>query len=156
MKAGDSLIQKLTALFCKLDDTLLIDSASGWFDRRQGDLKSEHNYFAKQFVTPSDRAFVISEYGGYTPAKPSRDIPVPARHTDIKSALHRKNSRQPIINLRLKKSTSKNRDCATVYTQLSDIEDEINGQMTYDRRFVSCRWLDKVTHPWIRIHPARA
>lgn len=58
--------KKLTALFRELDDTRLIDSASGWFDRRQGDFKSEHNYFAKQFVTPSDRAFVISEYGGYT------------------------------------------------------------------------------------------
>ena len=125
--------KKLTALFRELDDTRLIDSASGWFDRRQGDFKSEHNYFAKQFVTPSDRAFVISEYGA-TPAR-SKDIPAPARHTDIKSALHRKNSRQPIINLCLKKSTpSKNRDCCgAVYTQLSDIEDEINGLMTYDR-----------------------
>ena len=26
--------------------------------------------------------------------------------------------------------------CASVYTQLSDVEDELNGLMTYDRRVV--------------------
>lgn len=134
MKAGDSLIQKkLTALFRELDDTRLIDSASGWFDRRQGDFKSEHNYFAKQFVTPSDRAFVISEYGGYTChvkghtcSGKTYGYKICSSQEEFQAAYHKLMSEEidPLKEQGL---------CGAVYTQLSDIEDEINGLMTYDR-----------------------
>ena len=125
--------KKLTALFRELDDTRLIDSASGWFDRRQGDFKSEHNYFAKQFVTPSDRAFVISEYGGYT-------CQVKGHTCSGKTYGYKICSSQEEFQAAYHKLMSKEIDplkeqglCGAVYTQLSDIEDEINGLMTYDR-----------------------
>ena len=125
--------KKLTALFRELDDTRLIDSASGWFDRRQGDFKSEHNYFAKQFVTPSDRAFVISEYGGYTCqgkghtcSGKTYGYKICSSQEEFQAAYHKLMSEEidPLKEQGL---------CGAVYTQLSDIEDEINGLMTYDR-----------------------
>ena len=125
--------KKLTALFHELDDTRLIDSASGWFDRRQGDFKSEHNYFAKQFVTPSDRAFVISEYGGYTCqvkghtcSGKTYGYKICSSPEEFQAAYHKLMSEEiaPLKEQGL---------CGAVYTQLSDIEDEINGLMTYDR-----------------------
>lgn len=125
--------KKLTTLFRELDDTRLIDSASGWFDRRQGDFKSEHNYFAKQFVTPSDRAFVISEYGGYTCqvkghtcSGKTYGYKICSSQEEFQTAYHKLMSEEidPLKEQGL---------CGAVYTQLSDIEDEINGLMTYDR-----------------------
>ena len=125
--------KKLTALFRELDDTRLIDSASGWFDRRQGDFKSEHNYFAKQFVTPSDRAFVISEYGGYTCqvkghtcSGKTYGYKICSSQEEFQAAYHKLMSEEidPLKEQGL---------CGAVYTQLSDIEDEINGLITYDR-----------------------
>ena len=125
--------KKLTALFRELDDTRLIDSASGWFDRRQGDFKSEHNYFAKQFVTPSDRAFIISEYGGYTCqvkghtcSGKTYGYKICSSQEEFQAAYHKLMSEEidPLKEQGL---------CGAVYTQLSDIEDEINGLMTYDR-----------------------
>ena len=134
MKAGGQFdSKKLTTLFRELDDTRLIDSASGWFDRRQGDFKSEHNYFAKQFVTPSDRAFVISEYGGYTCqvkghtcSGKTYGYKICSSQEEFQAAYHKLISEEidPLKEQGL---------CGAVYTQLSDIEDEINGLMTYDR-----------------------
>ena len=125
--------KELTALFRELDDTRLIDSASGWFDRRQGDFKSEHNYFAKQFVIPSDRAFVISEYGGYTCqvkghtcSGKTYGYKICSSTEEFQAAYYKLMSEEiePLKEQGL---------CGAVYTQLSDIEDEINGLMTYDR-----------------------
>lgn len=126
--------KEMTAMFRALDSERLIDTASGWFDKGYGDFKSEHNYFSKQFVTPEKRAFVISEYGGYAHAVEG--------HTSVKAVygykicptrntLHTNYSRlmkeeiEPLIEQGL---------CGAVYTQVSDIEEEINGLLTYDRK----------------------
>lgn len=126
--------KKLTKMFRELDGTRLIDSASGWFDRRQGDFKSEHNYFDKQFVSPDKRAFVISEYGGYA--------------CQIKNHI----STNTIYGYKVFHSPEAFRDafhklmddeieplkekglCGAIYTQVSDIEEEVNGLLTYDRK----------------------
>ena len=48
------------------DPTRLVDHASGWFDQGGGDFQSKHVYF-KELKRPArdERAFVISELGGY-------------------------------------------------------------------------------------------
>ena len=126
--------KKLTKMFRELDDSRLIDSASGWFDRGQGDFKSEHNYFDKQFVIPEERAFVISEYGGYAcrikDHLSTRSVygyklcPTPEAFREA----YRKLMEEEIEPLKEKGL------CGAVYTQLSDIEDETNGLLTYDRK----------------------
>ncbi len=51
----------------KYDPTRLVDHASGWFDQGGGDFQSRHIYFKKLFrPKPDQRAFIISEFGGYS------------------------------------------------------------------------------------------
>ena len=47
-----------------LDDTRLVDEASGWYDQGGGDVYSLHNYFYPLRVRPQTRAVALSEYGG--------------------------------------------------------------------------------------------
>ena len=112
----------------------LIDTASGWFDKGYGDFKSEHNYFSKQHVIAGKRAFVISELGGYAcPVKKNLSTShvygyrVHKNLTDFQSAYRKlmKLEVEPLISQGL---------CGTIYTQVSDIEDEVNGILTYDRK----------------------
>ena len=126
--------KKLTRLLRELDPDRLIDSASGWFDRGQGDFKSEHNYFDKQFVNPERRAFVISEYGGYAcqikdhvSTRGVYGYKVFPAVSDFRGTFYRLMSEEidPLIEKGL---------CGAIYTQVSDIEEEVNGLLTYDRK----------------------
>lgn len=127
--------KRLTKKLKDMDSGRLIDSASGWFDRGQGDFKSEHNYFEKLSVIPDKRAFVISEYGGYAcqikehiSTKAIYGYKIYPTLEQFQNAYFnlRRTELEPLIEQGL---------CGAVYTQVSDIEDEINGLLTYDRRF---------------------
>ncbi len=125
-----------TVMAKELDQSRPIDQASGWFDEGSGDFRSVHNYFRPLVVEndPQNRAFVISEYGGL------------ACHIDGHSSVDRIYGYKKydtletlgvayynIINGDLKPLISKGLSGA-VYTQVSDVEEEVNGLMTYDRR----------------------
>jgi hypothetical protein len=123
----------------ELDPSRTVDHASGWHDQGAGDLTSLHVYL-RPFRVPRrrrrtrDRALALTEYGGYSLRQPEhsttarefgyRRFPDPAALADAFTRLH---TRQiaPAIAEGL---------AATVYTQLSDVEDETNGLLTYDRR----------------------
>ena len=47
-----------------LDDTRLVDEASGWYDQGGGDVYYLHNYFYPLRVRPQTRTAALSEYGG--------------------------------------------------------------------------------------------
>ena len=124
---------ELTKYLRTLDPTRLIDSASGWFDQNCGDFRSEHYYFDKPKIIPDKRAFVISEYGGY--AYQVKD------HVSTKNIYGYQNydskeqfqkEYQELLNSTIFPLIEKGL-CGAIYTQLSDIEDEINGLLTYDR-----------------------
>ncbi len=122
-----------------LDPTRTVDHASGWHDQGAGDLTSLHVYF-RPFRAPrrraatAHRALALTEYGGYSLRLPEhastprefgyRRYPDAAALAEAFTALH---ERQviPAIPRGL---------AASVYTQLSDVEDETNGLLTYDRR----------------------
>ena len=126
-----------------LDDTRFVDSVSGWFTPRQSeklasDVESLHVYF-KPFKMPkrSIRPIVLSEFGGY--AYKVKDHSYNTEKTygyklfdtqemfgEALTALYTEQI-VPAVKEGL---------CATVYTQLSDVEDETNGLVTYDRRVV--------------------
>lgn len=119
-----------------IDKTRLVDHASGWFDQGGGDFKSVHNYFKKLTVDLDQRAFVISEFGGYACLVEhhsySSQIYGYRRFDHLDQLNHSyqklyKEEVQPLIEKGLS---------AVVYTQLSDVEDEVNGLMTYDRKVV--------------------
>lgn len=122
-----------TAFARKYDDTRLIDSASGWFDQHSGDIKSEHVYFFDVKMEKHKRAFALSEYGGYgvlIPKHSYSDNAFGYHNYDTVEEFQEgyRNLWNQIEDLR-KEGMS-----AAVYTQLTDIEEEINGILTYDRK----------------------
>lgn len=118
-----------------LDDTRPVDSASGWFDQGCGDIYSDHNYFFKIKVLPDrhNRAFMISEYGGYSL------IVKDHIYKDVLYGYHPCSSKKELID-DLKKLQSSIEAiipdglAGAIYTQLTDIEEEQNGIYTYDRK----------------------
>lgn len=124
----------LTKLFRELDPDRLIDSASGWYDRGYGDFSSAHVYFMKLSFTPSDRASVISEYGGYS--CPVKEHTASSSVYGYKMFRDTDSFREAFLRLREDelKPLIKEGLSGAVYTQVSDIEDELNGLLTYDRK----------------------
>ncbi len=119
----------------KQDPSRVIDHASGWYDQGGGDIQSMHKYILPIRMRKLDnRAFVITEFGGYSrkveghtwnPKKAFGYLMFPDKEklTDAYAKLLRKQ----VIPL-IKKGLS-----GTIYTQLSDVENEVNGMYTYDR-----------------------
>lgn len=128
---------RIAKLVKSKDPTRPIDHASGWFDRKEGDFRSVHNYFRKLKVEKDPkRAFIISEYGGYACHIPG--------HSSVERIFGYKKYDTPqemsdayykLINDQLLPLVEKGLSGA-VYTQLSDIEEEVNGLVTYDRKVV--------------------
>ena len=119
----------------ELDPTRLADSTSGWFAQKKNDFDSEHIYFKVIPLEPKERPLFVSECGGYTMVVEGHYYSKYAQYgygaSDTKEALTKdivymyENMIIPYI---------KDGVCGCVYTQLSDVEDEINGLYTYDRK----------------------
>lgn len=128
---------RIAKLIREKDPSRPVDHASGWFDQRAGDFKSIHNYFRK-LKAPSDRkrAVVISEYGGYAchieGHSSVREIYGYRRYATAE-ALNA--AFRQLLEIQLKPLPGKGLSGA-VYTQLSDVEEEVNGLVTYDRKVV--------------------
>jgi hypothetical protein len=118
-----------------LDKTRFIDTTSGWFEIGQSDVDSRHVYFRKVSLNTSDKPLVLSEFGGYS-YKPEGHVfntkqtygygKCKTREAFVKAFcdLYEKEI-VPLIPKGL---------CATIYTQVSDVEDETNGILSYDRK----------------------
>ena len=136
----DSL--QITQLLWEEDPTRLVDHASGWHDQGGGDFKSRHVYFRPVKLRPDgDRVLALTEFGGYSMAVPGhcaseKLFGYKMYHTagDLMEAYLRL-YREEILPHMEERGLS-----AAVYTQLSDVEEEVNGILTYDRRL--CK-LDK-------------
>ena len=116
-----------------LDDTRPIDAASGWFHEDCGDVFSEHIYFEEFKVKKNRRPYVISEYGGYS-LKVGNHVIRDAVY-GYRKYQHAKDLQDAYDELMEKiKSLQEEGLSAAVFTQATDIEDEVNGLMTYDRK----------------------
>ena len=119
-----------------LDSSRIIDATSGWFRQKKSDVDSRHIYFTPwSTLKVSDKPLVLSEFGGYA-------YPVEGHlfntgnsygYKACKSETH---FRQSVDTLYREKviPAAKRGLCAAIITQLSDVEDEINGFLTYDRK----------------------
>ena len=121
--------------FRKLDDTRFIDSTSGWFRQKKSDVDSRHVYFRKVNLKAGKKPLVLSEFGGKT-YKTEGHIFNPDKSygyggCDTLDALN-----EALVKLYMEEIVPcvKNGLCAAIYTQVSDVEDEINGLVTYDRK----------------------
>ena len=129
---ADEMYQELRAL----DATRWIDTTSGWFRRKETDVDSRHVYFRKvRLEGDGKKPLFLSEFGGktyraeghifnsekvygYGGCETEEALAVALEELYLREVL-------PCIEKGL---------CAAVYTQVSDVEDEINGLLTYDRK----------------------
>ena len=122
--------------FKALDPTHIWDATSGWFKQKRSDVESDHIYFKPVKLKPvKGRPMVLSEFGGYALKLKGHAFNLDKtygyrQYTDRESfeqGLHELYRKEilPAIGQGL---------CATVYTQVSDVEDETNGLLTYDRQ----------------------
>ncbi len=120
----------------ELDSSRFIDTTSGWFRGSRTDVESLHIYFTgwKQ-LRAGKRPLVLSEFGGYT-YRVEGHIFNPDETCGYRTCKTREALMADLEALYRQKiiPAVKKGLCAAVYTQVSDVEDEINGLLTYDRR----------------------
>lgn len=119
------------------DPTRVYDATSGWFREKRSDVASEHIYFRPLPPMAEAEALpqIISEFGGYS-------LPlVGHRFNDEKTfgyRAYRDTATFEEAFLRLYETEvlplAQNGLAGAIYTQLSDVEDECNGLLTYDRQ----------------------
>ena len=120
------------------DPSRFVDHASGWYDQKGCDFRSIHKYILP-FIMPKydGRPIVLSEFGGYSQKirnhvwnwEKSFGYQMYANKVALTNAYKSLHEKQIIPNI--KKGLS-----ATVYTQVSDVEFEVNGILSYDRELV--------------------
>ena len=123
----------------KYDPSRHCDHASGWYDQKAGDFRSIHKYILPVNIPKKeeDRAYVLSEFGGYSQVldghvwneKRSFGYMMYKSKADLTAAYKKLYEKQIIP--KISKGLS-----ALVYTQVSDVEFEVNGILTYDRAIV--------------------
>ncbi len=121
---------------CKaLDDTRFIDTTSGWFRRKKTDVDSRHVYFKPIRLKCKDKPLVLSEFGGYS-YKPEGHVFNTEqtygygkfeKREDFSAAVEKLYRSQVL-------PACKEGLSAAIYTQVSDVEDETNGLLSYDRK----------------------
>lgn len=127
---------KATKLLRQFGGNRLINEACGWFDQGGGDIYSIHNYLRKLRVNPQNRVVALTEFGGYayevenhTACQKKFGYQAYKSEGDLMVNYARLWEEEIYSNLEHGLS-------AAIYTQTSDIEEEINGFMTYDREVI--------------------
>jgi len=128
---------RIVELTQKTDPSRLVNNASGWTDKRVGDVHDMHKYPGPGMPPIEEsRAAVLGEFGGL-------GLPV-AGHTwqdeknwGYRSYADRQSLTQAYVDLLIKlRSLIGEGLSAAVYTQTTDVEIEVNGLMTYDRAMI--------------------
>ena len=116
------------------DKTRTVDSTSGWHDNGVTDVISKHIYFTPIKVKQGEKPWLLTEFGGFSirvKGHTFNDRMFGYKIYKSKEGVTKAYSRLfnktviPQIPTGL---------AATVYTQVTDVEDELNGLMTYDRK----------------------
>lgn len=126
---------KYYEIFKVADKTRVWDTTSGWFKTKKSDVESEHVYFKPVKLKKAKRPIVLSEFGGYSCQIKDHSFNLdktygyryfddPEKFEDALVILY-ENEIIPSFKKGL---------CAAVLTQVSDVEDETNGLLTYDRK----------------------
>jgi len=118
-----------------LDTSRFVDSTSGWFKNNNSDVESLHVYFKPVKLDKSDRPIVLSEFGGYV--YKVKDHSFNADKTYGYKLFEDRDEFERVLVKLYEDEVLSNVDkglCGAVYTQVSDVEDETNGLLTYDRR----------------------
>lgn len=123
-----------------IDSSRLVNADSGWLDMNVGEIFDIHTYQETplQPEQKKDRAIVVGEYGGvgwpiadhlWNPQMRNWGYQTYQNKDDYLKALRHKI--EALVPMKQKLGLS-----AAVYTQTTDVEGEVNGLMTYDRKIV--------------------
>jgi hypothetical protein len=134
---GQHRTNEILAWVKRVDPTRLVDGPSGWTDFGLGDMIDCHAYPGPAMlpVRPG-RASILGEFGGLgLPVTghlwQSGDFWKTSEHHSVEELTARYRALieklPPLVQQGL---------AAAVYTQLTDVEGEINGYITYDRRVI--------------------
>ena len=128
------------------DPTRLIDHASGWHDEGGGDVNSFHIYFTPirfvKYNKQDDRAVALTEFGGLIYQEPghihNETTVFGVNMPGYRSFRSKDKMLQALRKLYLKTLLPQVATglSALVYTQVSDVQDEVNGMLTYDRKVI--------------------
>ena len=135
---GQHDTQNLYRHFKALEPNRIWNAASGWFKNSDSDVQSEHIYFGSlRMKAQGRRPLLLTEFGGYSWPIEGHRFNLDEEYgyqkyrsrEEFQAALSRlyRNDILPQIATGL---------CGAILTQLSDVEDETNGLVTYDRRIV--------------------
>ena len=126
---ADKAYRRLKAL----DPSRFIDATSGWFHQRESDADSLHIYFEALRLGKENKPQLLSEFGGYVWKLGAHSFNLDKtygyrvfanREDFIKGLRALYASLIPLVKQGL---------CGAIYTQVSDVEDETNGLLTFDR-----------------------
>jgi Glycosyl hydrolases family 2, TIM barrel domain len=128
---------RLTNWVKEYDPSRLVNCASGWNDRKVGDVHDIHVYPGPGAPQPeATRAAVLGEFGGL-------GLPVPDHTWEKRTWGYRNMKDRSDLTRRyeqLLRGVWKLKDnpglSAAVYTQTTDVETEANGLLTYDRAVI--------------------
>lgn len=122
----------------EFDPSRTVDHASGWHDQKIGQTKSLHVYF-KKYVHRRDklgRAVLLSEFGGYNYCCEGHSFgSTDFGYRRFKSVAALTEALRKLYDGQIRPAHSQGL-AAAVYTQLTDVEDELNGLISYDRKVV--------------------
>lgn len=133
---GQFNANQIAELTKDVDGTRYVDHASGWHDQGGGDINSMHVYFKPvKLVKDSKRVVCLTEFGGYSYKDMQHSFNPDHTYTykafnnvdAFNKGLQQLYDRDVISNIERGLS-------ACIYTQVSDVEDEVNGLMTFDRK----------------------
>ena len=131
--------EMITKMTEELDNSRVIDSVSGWHDQGESKtrLRSLHTYYTPLKVPKDSRPVVLSEFGGYS-MKVDGHVFCEDKEFGYKKFHSQEELVAAIRRLYLEKLKPLIKEglCACVYTQVSDVEEEINGLVTYDREII--------------------
>ena len=119
------------------DPTRVYDATSGWFWEKHSDVHSEHIYMRKlKLKARKGRPLVLSEFGGYCWKEDEHSFNLSNTYSykNFKSVEDFENAFVSLYDDQVIPYIKKEGLCALVYTQVSDVEDETNGLLTYDRQ----------------------
>ena len=138
------------------DPSRVYDATSGWFWEKHSDVHSEHIYMrALKLKARQGRPLILSEFGGYCwkVMENSFNLDNTYSYKDFKSIEEFENAFIALYDEQVIPHIKSQGLCGLVYTQVSDVEDETNGLLTYDRQVLKVN-VDKVKAMSDRLYKA--
>ena len=135
---GQHATNDVLKLVKSMDSSRLVDAPSGWEDRGYGDMRDMHDYPGpKMYPVMPERASVLGEFGGLGFPMEGHLWWTDKRNWGYRTFQDRAALQSAYEDLIAKLATMvKDGLAAAIYTQTTDVEGEVNGLMTYDRKVV--------------------